>query len=447
MRLVNCFAERTTENEFNIVKRPGMSEDRDYSPASNTGRGVYSWEGDLYAIWGDKVYKAGSALTGTLAGSTGRCYFDETGGATPKLIIQDADAGELYSVTTGGTLANLSDTDVPTTQAPGVVVFDQYVCVMDSSVAQIWNSDAGDETTWGSTSFLTAETLADDGVRLARHANYLVAFGKKSIEFFFDENNATGSPFGRLEGTVSLIGCPEGATVQNIDDELLFVAESHHGGRYVAKLRGFTPEPVSSKVVEESLDKEGSNISNAYAFAVRSMGHSFYVLTLPTTAAKTWVFDLTDGVWHEWTYYNGSTESYFTGMASTTHAGEVIIQDEDNGKTYVFDPAVYQDDTQTIKLLGITPLFDYDTMQNKFMSRLIVVGDEATATGNLSIQWTDDDYITYNTARTVDLASSSPQLTRCGKFKRRAFKYAWENNLPLRLRAFEANVRMGHYGQ
>lgn len=464
---INCFPEimpvgkvakdkdqdDDTQEIAYVTKRPGL-EDSGATTQTAAGRGIISWQGSLYAVVGDTIYKDGSALATTLDDITGRVSFDVTQ-SNNKLIIGDTSNTLLYTVQTDDTVTKVTDSggDLPTSMLPGIVHLDGYTFVMDND-SSIHNSalnklDDNDDTAWLG-DFLTPEVVGDPGVGLIRHVNYLAGFGERSIEFFVDEGNATGSPMSRFEGTTSLIGAAPGTgnCLANVDKKLMFVGQSWDGGRGVYQIEGFTPRRVSTKAIDEILDAEGSNINNAYAYVCRIMGHQFYILTLPTTAAKTLVFDVEDHVWSEWTSYNGSTETYFTGVDATVHNGVVKVLDEDNGKIYNLKPDIYQDDSNTIKVLGRTSKFDGDTDQNKFCHRITVIGDQATSDGtNLSLSWSDDDYQNFNTARTIDLNDERPQTNRCGKFRRRAFKYTFENNAPMRLHALELSVRLGHYGK
>jgi hypothetical protein len=454
--MVNCFPEQTDKQRHHIIKRPGLALHNDDNPSSDTARGMYVWQGNLYAVWGNKVHKNGTALGGTLGLSTGRVFFDETGGATPTLLVQEphATTARVTSINPSDTFVDLNagDAQLPDDQEPGVLVLDQYAMVLDRS-ANVWNSSVGDETAWASTDFINVETRADLGARLMRHVNYACVLGDLTTEFLYDAANATGSPLSRLEGTVSLVGCPAPETGVQIDDDILFVAQSVQGGRFVARMKGFTPEPVSTKTVDEALDNEQENISNAYAYPVRIMGHSFYVLTLPTTSQKTWVYDLTEGLWSEWTYDDG-TETYFIGYDSAIRNGDVVIQGRNNGLVYRLDPAVYQDyNGNDINVLFQTNPWDESeaevrqgSAQNKFGSRLTFIGDKQASTANLSVSWSDDNYVTFNTARTMDVSKETPALTRLGVFRRRAFRGLYIANLQFRAEEFELNYRKGHYG-
>ena len=93
---------------------------------------------------------------------------------------------------------------------------------------------------------------------------------------------------------------------------------------------------------------------------MRVGGHQFYVLTLKNTA-KTLVCDLRDGTWSEWSSFDGSTETYFTGIDYCNHDDQHFILDEDNGKVYRMDLDINQDSTNDIKVEILTNKFDFST--------------------------------------------------------------------------------------
>ena len=126
------------------------------------------------------------------------------------------------------------------------------------------------------------------------------------------------------------------------------------------------------------------------------------------------------------------------------------MQDDSNGLLYDLDTETYQDQTgsnETIKVEVRTRTWDMGTMQNKFMRRLSVISDLNTSSGTINVAWSDDDYQNWSTNRTIDLDSYQTWLTRCGMFKRRAFRVQHQQNLPFRATYIEMNGETGHYGR
>lgn len=458
-RLKNCFKETILEDggqdakpTVYVTKRWGLKAAVDTGSVA-AGRGIHTWKGAVYAVVGNQLFKDGvdatASGTRTLDTSTGRVFFAEADEATDLLVFHDKTNLYTYDGTSSG-LTKEADVDIPASPVSGIAVLDGYCILMDSGAA-IYNSNFNAVQAWTNGDNLTAEVQADPGVAVSRYINYLVGFGDDTIEYFYDAANANGSPFNRFDGMVTLIGCAAGDSVALCDQKLLFVARSPGGGRFVGMMEGgFETKRISTQAIDEILDKEKAGISNAYGYHIRKGGKDLYVLTLPTTAARTFVADLDENTWYEWTSDTSGTETYFTGVDATDDDGATYILDEDNGKYYELDPETFQDNTgsaENIEVEILTKKFDMGTLQNKFLWRLGFVGDETASTADLTVQWTDDDYATYSTARTLDLVNSQAWLTRCGMFKRRAFRLQFTANLPLRLEALEGNGDTGHYAR
>ena len=65
----------------------------------------------------------------------------------------------------------------------------------------------------------------------------------------------------------------------------------------------------------------------------------------------------------------------------------------------------------------------------------------------LTIDWSDDDYNTYGTSRTVDMSDSFPRLVSLGRFHRRTFRLKHTANTALRLEGLELGLYLGKYSE
>lgn len=81
------------------------------------------------------------------------------------------------------------------------------------------------------------------------------------------------------------------------------------------------------------------------------------------------------------------------------------------------------------------------------MSRFSLIGDipsESDDTLNtFSVQWSDDDYKTWTTARNLILTYDFPSLTQLGQFRRRAFKISISPTVLVRLEGIEVDINKG----
>jgi hypothetical protein len=89
----------------------------------------------------------------------------------------------------------------------------------------------------------------------------------------------------------------------------------------------------------------------------------------------------------------------------------------------------------------VTTKYDFDLMDRKFMHSLDVVGDLTTG-DTIDIRWSDDDYRTWSSWKTLNM-SPRAYFKRLGHFRRRAFELLHTGNYPLRLEALEFEVDIG----
>ena len=97
----------------------------------------------------------------------------------------------------------------------------------------------------------------DQGIALARHLNYIVAFNEWSTEFFFNAGNASGSVLDPVEGIAIRYGCANGKTVWSGENTIIWLAQGRSGGKSVMMFEGNDLKTISK---ETSLNtKDGDN--------------------------------------------------------------------------------------------------------------------------------------------------------------------------------------------
>ncbi|MDE2097572.1 MAG: hypothetical protein KGL39_10025 [Patescibacteria group bacterium] len=345
-RLVNAYIEKYYDGRSAVVKRPGLLSYQENG--IGMGQGIISHAGKLVTVVGNKVYASG--LTGgsrTIATSNEVVYFEVLSiplapfpNRPPNSTLPPVTGDPLSSPANSGNtsvraaldglpassisedflfikgascayywngydneLTQITDNNYPLVTVPGVVQLDGYIFVMDSN-GVIYNSNLQDQRIWNSLDFIQAEVEPDGGVAIAKHLNYIVAFGKWSTEFFYDAGNALGSPLARVDNAFFPIGCANGNSVVAMDTSVIWVSQTKEDnakagrGREVTMLNGMTPKKISTPFVDRILSND--SMRNIRALTLKSQGHDFYILTL-VDSLITVVYDMTIGVWYQWT--------------------------------------------------------------------------------------------------------------------------------------------------
>lgn len=336
--LTNCILHKNYAGEYEVTQRPSIDISEDSSTISalnDRARGIYYWETNskLYIVHDNDVYESTQDSTriaensGTFSTGTERCQMLETIGV-PRLVIIDSENNKLWVMTSGKVLDHVT-VNVPSSIVQGGAILDGYLFIMDDE-GVIYNSDIDAPQTFPALGFLEAERENDKGVYLGKHNEHIVAFGTRTIEFFYDAGNATGSPLNRRTDIMHNIGCADGLGVWENGDITYFLGSNNTGQVSVYKLENFNVSPVSTdslnSYLTQGLTQEGLRvILNGWS----AMGHDTVILTVYTLTGAapgsivpriSLSYDSVTGLWG---FCNTTLNdhSYFPIMAFTKRTG------------------------------------------------------------------------------------------------------------------------------
>lgn len=450
-RFLNCFTEQikaqiTDAKKYYTKKRNGLAH---RTTQAGTTRGMIYEDTTmkLFFVVGTTIFQydgvtVSTVQTGIAAGGNVGMTVHLT--TSVQVVVLTGTQGWVINPV-AGTATQITDADFPNPHLPYPISLDGYLFVAKANSADIYNSDLDDTFAWDPSQFITAEMYPDNITALSKNNNYVVAIGTGSMEYFYDIGNATGSPLQRNDSAVQQMGTSAPDSVVQTEKEITMIGNTNNGGRTVWTIEGFKAEEIGTEAVRNSLNLVGDDISGVNAYCIRVGGHKFYVMRLPTMN-QTWVYDFDTKLWNEWssTDSGGTTQEVFMGkFASDSQFGYPYMMGA-AGEIYLMDDSTYQDHGRSIKTQITTLKLDFDNMNRKDCYRLAVFGDwPLETTSTLSVEWSDNDYRTWSTARSLQLSSELPCIRRLGKFRRRAFRLTHTDNTPLRLEGMEMDINNG----
>ena len=429
------------QSKYFIKSRPGVAQA--FTTQTGEGRGIYYWvisgTGYCMAVVGNKVYANGSAVL-TLATSTGSVGFTEfvSSTGTVSLVLLDGTDGYVFSNST--TAVKITDADFPTPHVPIPIFIDAYLFVAKANTADIYNSNLDDPSLWTAGDYISAEMYPDLIVALSKNNNYIYAVGSSSTEYLYDVANATGSPLGRHDSAVQQFGTAARDSVVQTEVEVIMIGETNNGGHTVWTIDGFKASEIGIPAIKSALLADGANLANAQAFCVRVSGQKCYVISLTN---RTLVYSFDTKMWHEWGTSGGA---FLCSHGTDGPNGSAYMLDKTNGKIYTMDETLFTDAGTAINCVFTSAKLDFDTINRKFMYRLSIIGDVPDSAGTdlaVSVQWSDDDYKTFSTARTLNFNADLPKIDQLGQFRRRAFKLTYSLPHLLRLEGLEVDLNKG----
>lgn len=399
----------------------------------------------------DRVILSGTPPAGL--NTTTKYYVVGVSGNTFKLSLTSGGAAVniTTTVTTFQVLTGAPDTEgtalaylnaFPTPHIPTPTFLDGYIILPQRS--DVYNCIVDEPTKWDSGQYLTAEMFPDAVVALARQNNQIVVLGENSIEFFYDAANVNGSPLARNDSTTIQFGCAAPYAIYQNEKFCIVVAQSESGGRAVWQIEGFQPKRISDEFIDRILDQE-VDMTDCRGFGVRTMGHLFFCLNLPTLN-RTLVYDVDEKLWHEWSTNNAGSHSVFAyNYLCDNHTGSSYLLHLSDGTLSKLDTTAYTDNGTAILVDLTTNKYDMDTIRRKFMSNFRIVADRYTTGNSVDVRWTDDDYQTWSGTKTIALTDDFPNFARGGAFRRRAFNIKNALNYGLRLESLEVSYYEGDH--
>lgn len=335
-RLVNCFAEASPpegKSPMTLMRSPGTVSATTLGVGG--GRGIYAWNGVLYAISGTSLYRVNALNVATLVGTitgTGRCTFSVN---PTQLVVNSEPNAWVYD---GATLTAVTDVDYTTRGGASACAIDGYILYREPNSGRFFCSDLNNASSYNALNFATAEGFPDNLVGLIVDHRQAMLLGAESIELWYDAGGS-GFPFARDTNGFMELGCAAGASVTKADNSVYWLASD----LTVRRLEGLTPTRISHHGVEQAIRSYSNfgGVSDAYGFSYTQEGHVFFVLTFPTgdaAGAHTWVFDATTQEWHERESF-GFTRWRACGAAFCY--GRNYVQDFSTGRVGYLDPNTY----------------------------------------------------------------------------------------------------------
>lgn len=433
----------TGSNRLNVVcesdvvfPRPAMRILYSYN---TTGRGmIVDRLNAVYAIQGNSFQSASGIVFGTVDNGTDVTSMAVVPFGTTYIAITTAAAGYYYN---GAAVTPVTDaTFTGLTRVPGLAYLDGTFYVMDTSSAIYGSKNLNDFSVWDPLNRINAWQASDYPIGILTHRQYVLALKTTCTQVFYDAGNVTGSPLLPLQQMYIPFGCADWDSVQSINKDHIWVSRSEEGVYCVVRISNAQASVVSTPSVDRILTR-AMNTAGGFtgSWVHAAYGHRWYGLNFsdPNGSASL-VFDMTTNDWSFWTDDKGQG---FDFVSSTHVSGYSYLQSKTKGifedSSIYFGTAPMRDQLVSGIYTGIpfeiqTPPFDGGMLVEKTAMRLEILSDNQ-GNGNLMVCWSDDDYRTWSSWRTINITEPRSFLDDLGTFRRRAFRFRHDTALPLRI--------------
>jgi hypothetical protein len=425
---INLFPERGGPQSKSpaILRRTPGSNLFVNIPGTGPIRGEYATSTGRHFAVRDNIPREISS-TGTL---TDRGYLNSASGVVnmtdygTAMAIADGTNIYEYDLSTNA-LTAVTDASAPD-NTPVVDMADGYIFGFDPDseiLGRFGHSNINDVTTWNALDFYNAEGSPDKLIMLKVLNREVWLFGSKSFEVYYNrggDNTGNNPTWARRMGTFKQIGCGAKNSVTVIGGKIFWLGASKDGENIIWTADGYQPRRISTRALESEISTF-SSVEDAESFTYEYEGHYFYCLTF-NVGNKTFVYDVTEGEWHNWAHRNTTTGVQQRHRA-VTHAfvnRTNYVGDYANGNIYELSKTTYTDNGDPITWERQFPYFD--TMERR-LSWFMLQIDALTGTAELDntidviqIRWSDDGGRTWKNWHPMSLGKRGEYGTRVMKW-------------------------------
>jgi hypothetical protein len=272
-----------------------------------------------------------------------------------QIIIVTGGTAYIYIISTT-TLSALTTINFPDSgsfpvNCTEITALSSFFVALQPASNIFWVSNAADGTTWQALEFGETSTSYGNLIACSNLYDQLFLFGENTTEIWAP--TAAQFPFSTQPGNFFNYGCVAPASVTLSRNALFWVHQSASGQAMVVTCTtGNNPIVVSSEALNQELSTYAT-VADAFGIAYTFRGNEFYQLTFPT-AAKTWLFNTTTGLWSEVRSYDidAFQNPFYTRHRANcfaTAGGLLMVGDSVTGKVFLLDGNNYSEDGNTLE--------------------------------------------------------------------------------------------------
>jgi hypothetical protein len=311
----------------------------------------YHFTGRCFAVAGQGFYEIFQDQTWQQRGSVGTVASAQMATNGPQIIVVCGSRGYIFDIGTGGFTEITADGWVG---AVNVGCIDGYFLTADIGSRNWRISGLLDGLSWDPLEFAVKEGGPDPIVALVCDHREAWLMGSNTIEVWWNAG-AADFPFQRIQGVFIELGCAAPLSAVRVDNSVVWLGQDERGNGMVWRAESYAPKRISNHAIEAAI-KSYPRIDDAVAYRYQDDGHTFYVLSFPTANA-TWVFDFSNGLWHERAYWDLGIGQY-TADRARTHCfawGKHLVGDREDGRVYWQTTTAYDDAGAPMRRLRQAP--------------------------------------------------------------------------------------------
>lgn len=348
--------------------------------------------------------------------------------ATQVTMTNAASSGAPTNTTfTNERIAKIIDSDFPSDIVGPFSELNGRFYIM-TDIGRLYGSELNTPVDWAASNYVSANRDSDHGAGCARYQEYIVAFGRKSIEFYRDNGNPSGSVLSfvsSVKGFGALFASSAFPTYLCSGFNNVFWIDYDDWNLYT--FDGFSP-----KLLGGWIGSSGINLSAATLPATMAV-HSYlgkrcvYIPSIDNILSNDRFYYIDTDTW---VCPNFSNKTYISNKESLF----LLTDTGTSGKLLQFAPipSTFTDNGAAYTMTIQTPRYILNQGKGFIVNNVSLLADNQ-ASGTTTIEMTKDDYGTWPISYTYDMTTSKKILYRFGRCTDHcAFRLTHSANTPWR---------------
>jgi len=300
-----------------------------------------------------------------------------------------------------------------------------------------------DTTNWyaGPAQFVDESTTPFDSLYVASKTSYpdiimgvsvvgqtIWLFGAQETELWYT-SGTPDFPFQRIPSLAINAGCIAPYSIATNGGVILWLGCDRSGLPRVYQGQATEASPVSTFAIEGAIQAY-SDCKDAVGNIFQQGGHTFYVLTFPTTGA-TWVYDLSTGLWHERKGRDPVTgyEVRTCANAWANAYGRVFAGDYATGAIYEVSLDADGENGAAVERQRSFPHLIGEG--SRMIHRQFMLDMQNGSGIAVNVDWSDDRGATFGSPTSLALGTTGnawPSIWRLGIARDRVYRVTWLGN-------------------
>lgn len=319
----------------------------------NSGRGLFSTVGRLFAVSGTVAFEVSSTFDDTAIGAVLKndnpATMASSGATGNQLFIVSGRKGYIFDLVTSVFTQVVDDVDVA-----GYI--GGYFVALDIQTGTLKWSDLLDGLTWDALNIQQRVDAGDPWAGMWVGHTEIWLLGTKDGQVWGITGDAD-QPFAPLTGATLEYGLISAFAIDTLESAPAWLSQNDRGGGIVMRASGYQPQRISTDEIEASIRSylEAGTAVGVTSWSYEEDGHPFFVLSFPNAGA-TWVYDGVTGAWHE--RLSLDQNSGYVALTYQYHAwcfNKHIVLDYRNGNVYEQSLNAYQYHDRPIRRMRQTP--------------------------------------------------------------------------------------------